>query len=297
MIVILITLEDGKIMDKLDSLMPDVVHIVRDKGTERPYSGNYLEPYKKGTYLCRRCGLALFRADNQFFSSCGWPSFDDELPHAILKLADKDGIRTEIVCSRCHGHLGHVFEGEGLTSKNLRHCVNSLSIEFVEDNEVIDTEEAILAAGCFWGVQYYLDRLDGVIKTEVGYTGGQVDSPSYKQVCTKTTGHFEAIRVIYDIKKLSYESLLKYFFEIHDPTQVDGQGPDLGPQYLSAVFYFDEKQKQIAQQVIGLLEAKNFKVATQLLPVDIFWPAEEYHQEYYDRNEKLPYCHTRVKRF
>lgn len=284
-------------MDKLASLTPDVVHIVRDKGTERPFSGNYLEIYAKGTYLCRRCGLALFRADNQFTSSCGWPSFDDELPNAILCLPDKDGFRTEIVCKRCHGHLGHVFEGEGLTPKNLRHCVNSLAIEFVNSNEVNDTEEAILAAGCFWGVQYYLDRLDGVLKTEVGYCGGQIDNPNYKQVCTKTTGHLEAIRVVYDVNKLSYENLLKYFFEIHDPTQADGQGPDLGAQYLSAVFYFNEQQNKLAQQVIELLKAKNYDVATKLLPVSIFWPAEEYHQEYYDKNEKLPYCHTRVKRF
>lgn len=284
-------------MDKLDSLTPEVIHIVQDKGTERPYTGQYLEPYAVGTYLCRRCGLALFRADNQFTSSCGWPSFDDELPNAISQLPDKDGLRTEIICQRCHAHLGHVFEGEGLTDKNLRHCVNSLAIEFVKDNTVLDTGEAILAAGCFWGVQYYLDRLDGVLKTEVGYSGGELDYPSYKQVCTKTTGHLEVIRVVYDTKKLSYEDVIKYFFEIHDPAQVDGQGPDLGPQYLSAIFYFDDQQKQVAKQVIELLKSKGYQIATQLYPVVTFWPAEDYHQAYYDKNQKLPYCHTRVKRF
>lgn len=284
-------------LDKLKSLTPDSVHILRDKGTERPFSGKYLEPYARGTYLCRRCGLALFRADNQFLSACGWPSFDDQISDTVLLLPDADGRRTEILCKRCHGHLGHVFTGEGYTAKNLRHCVNSLSIEFVNDTQVLDTGEAILAAGCFWGVQYYLDRLHGVLKTEVGYSGGHLEAPDYKQVCNKTTGHLESIRVVYDVNKLSYEDLLKYFFEIHDPTQTDGQGPDLGPQYLSAVFYFDAEQHKIAEQVIALLKSKNYQVMTQLLPVCVFWPAEEYHQEYYDKTGKLPYCHTHVKRF
>ncbi|MFN7096726.1 MAG: bifunctional methionine sulfoxide reductase B/A protein, partial [Gammaproteobacteria bacterium] len=283
-------------MDKLNSLIPEIVHVVRDKGTEKPFTGKYQVPYAKGTYLCRRCGLALFRADNQFTSSCGWPSFDGELANTVLCVPDRDGVRTEIMCQRCHAHLGHIFEGEGLTSKNVRHCVNSLAIEFVEDNDVIDAGEAILAAGCFWGVQYYLERLDGVLKTEVGYSGGALDHPTYQQVCSKTTGHLEAIRVLYDKHKLTYEEVLKYFFEIHDPTQIDGQGPDRGPQYLSAIFYFDDMQKKIAQQVIDLLKSENFDVATSLLPVSTFWPAEEYHQDYYAKNKQAPYCHTWIKR-
>ncbi len=284
-------------MDKIKSLTPEIIFISQDKGTEKPFSGNYIEAVKHGTYLCRRCGLALFRADNQFTSSCGWPSFDDQLPNTIHEQKDADGRRMEIVCKRCHSHLGHVFTGENYTSKNLRHCVNSLVIEFVEDESVIDTEEASVAAGCFWGVQYYLDRLDGVLKTEVGYTGGHVEHPSYQQVCNGDTGHLEAIRIVYDRKKISYEQVLKYFFEIHDPTQHDGQGPDIGLQYLSAIFYFDAEQKKIAQQVITELQNLGVQVATQLLPVSTFWEAEEYHQDYYEKNEKSPYCHTYVKRF
>lgn len=284
-------------MDKINTLTPDIVAISRDKATERPFSGHYLEKQEQGTYLCRRCGLALFRADNQFTSSCGWPSFDDELPNAIQRKIDVDGRRTEILCHRCDSHLGHVFMGEGYTDKNLRHCVNSLAIEFVANESVLDTEEAILAAGCFWGVQYYLDRLDGVLKTEVGYTGGTVANPTYKQVCSKTTGHLEAIRVVYDINKISYEQIIKYFFEIHDPTQQDGQGPDHGPQYLSAIFYLNDAQQQMAMAVTQQLKDLGYSLATQLLSATVFWSAEDYHQAYYEKTGKAPYCHVYVKRF
>lgn len=285
-------------MDKLYSLTPAARAISVDKATQRPFTGEYLDkPKQAGTYLCRRCGLALFRADNQFTSSCGWPSFDDELPGAIAREVDADGRRTEILCQRCGGHLGHAFQGEAYTAKNLRHCVNSLAIEFVADNKVLDTEEAILAAGCFWGVQYYLERLPGVLKTEVGYTGGAIAHPTYEQVCGKKTGHLEAIRVVYDRSRLSYEDLIKYFFEIHDFTQVNGQGPDLGPQYLSGIFYFNEVQKKTAESIVQQLQKSGYTLATQLKPVSMFWPAEDDHQAYYEKTGKTPYCHTYTKRF
>jgi len=285
-------------MDKYASLTPEMLAILRDKATEAPFSGRYYEPSgAMGSYLCQGCGLALFRGDDQFTSSCGWPSFDNELPNAISRQTDADGIRTEILCRRCGGHLGHVFAGEGLTGKNLRYCVNSCAVDFVTNSSVVDTEEAIVAAGCFWGVQYYFDRLDGVLKTEVGYTGGSVTNPDYQTVCRHNTGHFEAIRVIYNPKKLSYTDILKYFFEIHDPAQSDGQGPDIGSQYLSAIFYFNDDQEKVAKAIIIELEQLGHKVATLLRPVTAFWPAEEYHQEYYIKTQKTPYCHRRVKRF
>lgn len=284
-------------LNKTASLTPEVLRIVNDKGTEPPFSGKFLEKATRGTYLCRRCGLALFRADNQFISACGWPSFDDELPHAIKRVLDADGQRTEILCQRCDAHLGHVFAGEYHTVKNLRHCVNSLVIEFVENNTVQDTEEAILAAGCFWGVEYYFQKLPGVLKTEVGYTGGRLAKPTYQQVGSHTSGHLEAIRVLYDKDHLSYPDVIKYFFEIHDFTQTDGQGPDKGPQYLSAIFYYNDEQKAAAQEIIHLLQQKKYQVATQLYPVTAFWPAENYHQAYYSKKQQQPYCHTHRKLF
>lgn len=278
--------------------LPDIIlAVVKNKGTEPPFSGAYDDFEESGTYLCRQCGLALFRAQTKFHSGCGWPSFDEEISQAVVRETDADGRRTEILCARCKAHLGHVFAGEGLTGKNTRHCVNSLSLDFVKDLTVNDTEEALFAAGCFWGVEYNLKRLPGVLKTEVGYTGGLKTSPTYQEVCAGNTGHYEAIRVIFDPTKIDYAAVVKYFFEIHDPTQTDGQGPDLGPQYLSAIFYYDDKQKQIATDVISQLEKMGYKVATNVLPVSTFWRAEKYHQDYYAKNASYPYCHTYVKKF
>lgn len=282
---------------KTDSLTPIVRDIMLDKATERPFTGEYEEFDQAGTYLCRQCGLALFRAQHKFHSGCGWPSFDEEIKNAVKREPDQDGQRTEILCARCNGHLGHVFHGEEYTNKNLRHCVNSLSLDFVANETIEDTAEAIFAAGCFWGVEYYFKKLPGVLKTEVGYSGGDHANPSYQDVCEKYTGHYEVIRVIYDPKKIDYETLTKYFFEIHDPTQTDGQGPDHGQQYLSRIFYYNEEQKNIAHHLIQQLTAKGCNVTTRLLPVDIFWRAENYHQDYYQKTGKQPYCHHYTKRF
>lgn len=278
-------------MNKVASLTPELLHVIRDKGTEPPYSHDY-ETVQKGTYLCRQCGLALFRGDNQFHSGCGWPSFDEEIPDAVKQVPDRDGRRTEILCRRCGAHLGHVFTGEQLTLKNTRHCVNGLSLDFVADQKVLDTEEAMFAAGCFWGVEALFKKLPGVVKTEVGYSGGHTDHPNYQDICRGDTGHYEVLRVIYDKKLLSFEQLCKYFFEIHDFSQNDGQGPDIGLQYQSRIFYYDEPQKEIALMLIKLLQTQGYSVATQILPVSTFWPAEDYHQDYYGKNGHRPYCHT-----
>lgn len=284
-------------MHKYAALTPDVIHILKNKYTEQPFSGKYHNTFSKGSYLCCGCGAVLFHGDSQFHSGCGWPSFDDEVSGSIKRIPDIDGRRTEIVCACCEGHLGHVFTGEKFTDKNVRHCVNSLAIEFVKNTTVKKTEEAIVAGGCFWGVQYLLDQLPGVLLTEVGYTGGDVANPTYHEVCRNHTGHVEAVRVVYDAEKISYETIMKYFMEIHDPTQQDGQGPDRGSQYLSRIFYFDEKQKKIAHDIIQQLVQKGFDIATNIKPVKTFWPAEEAHQHYYEKNKLAPYCHHRVKRF
>lgn len=283
--------------NKTAALTPAQIAIIQNKATEYPFSGEYNDLEAPGTYLCRQCGLALFRADAKFHSGCGWPAFDAAVADHVKTLPDADGRRTEILCSRCEAHLGHVFSGEGFTPNNTRHCVNSISLDFVKDLHVMDTEEAILAAGCFWGVEYYLKRLTGVVKTEVGYIGGHLQNPDYAAVCSGESGHYEAVRVVYDKAKLSYAQLIRFFFEIHNPTQTDGQGPDLGEQYLSAIFYYDEKQKQLAQQVMAILTEQGLKIATALKPVSSFWPAERYHQDYYTKQQKQPYCHFYTKRF
>ncbi len=284
-------------MDKSKSLTPDILKITKEKGTEYQFSGVLNSNEKQGTYLCRQCGRALFRSHSKFHSSCGWPSFDEEIQNTIEKIPDNDGNRTEILCSRCHSHLGHVFLGEGFTNKNLRHCVNSLSLEFVENSQIIDTEEGIFAAGCFWGVEYYFKKLNGVLKTEVGYIGGHKNYPSYEDICSKKSGHLEAIRVIFNNTILKYEDVIKYFFEIHNPTQTNGQGPDIGEQYLSAIFVYDEIQKDISKNCIQILKNKKMNIATKILEMNTFWPAENYHQNYYEKNKHSPYCHVYRKLF
>src|SRR5580692_6344569 len=131
---------------KTKSLSQNIIDIIHNKATEHPYTNEYNDTQDQGTYLCRQCGLALFRSQTKFHSGCGWPSFDEEISDAVKHETDADGRRTEILCSRCNAHLGHVFHGEQFTSKNTRHCVNSLSLDFVADNTVLDTEEAIFAA-------------------------------------------------------------------------------------------------------------------------------------------------------
>lgn len=283
--------------DKLDSLVDPIYEIIVNKGTEKPGSGELNDFDGKGTYLCRRCGLALYRAQTKFHSGCGWPSFDEAIEINVKRIPDKDGRRTEIVCNRCQAHLGHVFIGEHYTTKNTRHCVNSLSMDFVANETVEDTMEAIFAAGCFWGVEYYFKKLPGVLKTEVGYTGGQEKYPSYEMVCRHQTHHVEAIRVVFDPAKVSYQKLVKYFFEIHDFSQKDGQGPDIGEQYLSVAFYYDLEQKAILEKVIQTLIRGGFTVATHIKPVSSFWRAEDYHQDYYAKTGKQPYCHVHRKIF
>lgn len=156
------------------------------------------------------------------------------------------------------------------------------------------TEEAIFAAGCFWGVQYYFDEVPGVVETEVGYTGGHTDNPSYEQVLTHTTGHAEATRIVFDPEKVSYQTLLKQFFRMHDPTQLNRQGPDVGDNYRSAIFYKDESQRQLAEKLIKELnDSGKFKkpIVTTLEKYTRFWPAEDFHQKFSQRTGR-GICHV-----
>lgn len=156
---------------------------------------------------------------------------------------------------------------------------------------------AYFAGGCFWGVEHYLEQLDGVVSVESGYMGGHVESPSYEQVSSQTSGHLETVRVRFDSAQIDYSAVAKRFFEIHDPTQVDGQGPDIGPEYRSAIFYTNDEQKQATEALIEALVGRGYDVATELREAGVFWPAEDYHQDYYAKTGKAPYCHSRVRRF
>lgn len=294
-----LTLAQEKKME-YNKLTPEEERVIINKGTERPFTGKYNDYKEKGTYICKRCNAPLYKSDDKFDSHCGWPSFDDEIQGAVKRIPDPDGMRIEILCNNCGAHLGHVFEGEEHTPKNVRHCVNSISLNFVPAQSVkneVKTQKAFFAGGCFWGTEHFLQKAAGVIDTKAGYMGGHKKNPTYKEVCSGNTGHIETVEVIFDPNKTSFEKLAKLFFEIHDPTQVNRQGPDIGEQYKSVVFYVDDQQKQTTEKLIKILKGKGLKVATELTKADTFWEAEVYHQDYYDKKGGQPYCHSYVKRF
>ena len=283
---------------KFNELTQEEKQVILYKATERPFTGELLDNKEKGTYVCKQCDAPLYKSEAKFESHCGWPSFDDEIKGAVKRIPDADGRRTEIVCANCGGHLGHVFEGEGFTAKNTRHCVNSISMKFVPE-KTSTTETAYFASGCFWGTEYHFMKAPGVRATTVGYMGGRTQNPTYKEVCTGTTGHVETTEVLFDTSKTSYEDLIKLYFETHDFTQVGGQGPDIGDQYRSVIFYVNEEQKKMAEKYIQILTDRGYKVATELKPAENneFWAAEDYHQEYYDKKNGTPYCHIYRKIF
>ena len=270
--------------------------IIVGKGTEAPYSGRYNDFFHAGLYLCRQCGSPLYRSDDKFNSGCGWPAFDDAFDGAVKQTTDPDGHRNEITCARCDGHLGHVFHGEKLTPRNTRHCVNSRSMSFVASDDP-RFGRALVAGGCFWGVEYYLRQIDGVLYTTVGYCGGATTTPVYEQVCGGNTGHAEAVEVIFDPGRTSYEDILRVFLETHDPTQLNRQGPDIGSQYRSAIFYYNTAQREVGDRLLKTLRLKGYDVVTELKPAGRFWPGEGYHRQYYQKKGSQPYCHQRVKRF
>ena len=280
-----------------NKLTPEEEAVIIQKGTETPFTGKFHDHWEKGTYVCKRCNAPIYKSVDKFDSHCGWPSFDDEIPGAVKRLPDADGIRTEILCNKCGAHLGHVFIGEGLTEKDVRHCVNSISMSFVPVEKDEKYEKAYFAGGCFWGVEYYFRNAVGIVSTTAGYIGGNKENPTYSEVCSGKTGHAEAIEVVYNTELTSYEKIATLFFEIHDPTQINRQGPDIGEQYRSAVFYMDNHQKQTAEKLIKILKDKGYEVVTEVIAAGSFWKAEDYHQDYYSKKNGQPYCHFYQKRF
>lgn len=276
-------------------LSPADYHVLREKGTEQPYTGSLLYNKEKGIYCCKACGSELFSSDMKFDSQCGWPSFDNEIAGGkIIKQADTSFgmIRTEIICAKCGSHLGHLFD-DGPTSTGLRYCTNSASLKFekAEDNSKSDT--AVLAGGCFWCLEGIYNRVKGVISVESGYAGGTIENPSYNEVCEGYTGHAECVKIVFNPEIISFEDLLIIFFSIHDPTSLNRQGADIGTQYRSAIFYTNNAQKSIAEKVIKkMVEEKIFAepIVTTLESHKIFYKAEKYHQGYYDLNKNQPYC-------
>jgi peptide methionine sulfoxide reductase msrA/msrB len=282
------------------ALTEEQYYILREKGTEAPYSGKLLMNKDSGVYKCSACGNILFTSDRKFDSHCGWPSFDEEVAggRIITKTDHSHGMtRTEIMCARCGGHLGHLFD-DGPTSTGKRYCVNSVSLEFVDAKSLAKKQESnidtlTLGGGCFWCIEAVFQQMKGVISAESGYSGGTVANPSYAEVCTGATNHAEVVQIIFDKNITSMEDILKVFFTVHNPTTLNKQGADEGTQYRSVIYYRGEQQKNTAETIIAALEqakAYDDPIVTKVEPFKVFYKAELSHQDYYENNKNKGYC-------
>lgn len=295
--------------NKYNELTKEEQRIIIEKGTEYPNTGKYNKHYEEGTYICKQCNQELYHSSSKFNSNCGWPSFDDEIEGAVKRVLDSDGRRTEITCSNCLGHLGHVFVGENFTPKNTRHCVNSLSMKFIPKGEIIperisleepESQDTItFGAGCFWCVEVLFQKLKGVSHVESGYASGKIKNPTYKMVCQGNTGSVEVAQIVYDSSIISTEKLIDIFFHIHDPTTLNRQGNDIGDQYRSVIFYHNTEQKTIAEEVFKRIDSSKLwdnPIVTSIEPINNYSTAEDYHQNYYNNNASTNgYCNMVIR--
>jgi len=280
-------------------LSPDLYAVAREADTERAFTGTMWNSEAKGTYYCAACGYKLFKSTQKFTSSCGWPSFFEQLNKESITFKPDNSYgmqRTEALCGRCNSHLGHLFD-DGPEPTGKRYCMNAISLDFVPDSVANESkgnlETIVLGGGCYWCVEAVYDNLQGVKSVYSGFAGGTVENPSYEEVCTGKTGAAEVVEITYDKSITNLDEIFKVFFTVHDPTTLNRQGADVGTQYRSAIFYKNEDQKKTAQSIIDELNASKVyssKIVTTLEPFKKFYKAEEYHQNYYENNKDKPYC-------
>ncbi len=309
---------DRPSFDELRRMLdPLQFEVTQENGTERAYSNKYYNNDKDGIYVDIVSGEPLFSSLDKYDSGSGWPAFTRPLVSDYVT-EHKDGSagmqRIEVRSKMADSHLGHVFE-DGPDPTGLRYCINSASMRFIpvdqleeegygtftalfesdEDARASETTGvAVLAGGCFWGMEEIIRSIDGVIDTEVGYTGGHVKNPDYQVVSSKKSGHAEAVRIVFDPEKLGYEEILGYFFRMHDPTTVNRQGNDIGTSYRSAIFYQDERQREIAERVKAEVDRSGKwkePIVTEITKAGPFYSAEDYHQDYLVKNPNGYTCH------
>lgn len=294
--------------------------VTRQNETERPFSGVYDKHFEPGIYVDVVSGEALFSSLDKYDAGCGWPAFtraiDDQ---SVAESADlSHGMRrVEVRSRRADSHLGHVFEDGPPARGGLRYCINSAALRFVPLDAMAaqgygrylkrfseaglhpvvepTAESIVLAGGCFWGMQALLRGIDGVIETRVGYCGGSLPNATYQAVRRGDTGHAEAVRVVFDPRRITLKSLLTdWFFRMHDPTTPDRQGNDIGPNYRSAIFYADENQAATAHEAIRAAAASGrwaAPIVTTVEPVRNWSDAEEAHQDYLQKHPNGYTCH------
>lgn len=300
-------------------LTPLQYRVTQLEGTERPFENTYWDNKKHGIYVDIVSGEPLFSSLDKFKSGTGWPSFTRPIAGTKIKEVKDTSHgwnRVEVRSPLADSHLGHVFD-DGPKPTGLRYCINSAALRFVpakelhragysryvaafvaagklskEDAQAVRKERAILAGGCFWGMEEIIRQIPGVISTEVGYTGGKTKNPTYKTL--KGSNHAEAVEIVFDANILSFEELLLWFFRMHDPTTKNRQGNDVGPSYRSAIFFTSPEQEKIARKVIKKVDAaKHYPrpIVTEVTKATKFTAAEDYHQDYLQKNPKGYTCH------
>jgi peptide methionine sulfoxide reductase msrA/msrB len=280
-------------------LAPDLYAVARNADTERAFTGKMWNSETKGTYYCATCGNKLFKSDQKFTSSCGWPSFFEQENKESITFKDDNSYgmrRVEANCGRCDSHLGHLFD-DGPEPTGKRYCMNAVSLDFVpekiEEVSNQNLETITLAGGCYWCVEAVYENLIGVENVVSGFAGGTVENPSYEAVCSGITGAAEVVEVTYDKTVTNLDEIFKVFFTVHDPTTLNRQGADVGTQYRSTIFFRNETQKKAAQNIIVELNAAKVyasKIVTTLEPFTKFYKAKDAHQNYYNNNKNQPYC-------
>jgi peptide methionine sulfoxide reductase msrA/msrB len=308
-----------------EKLTPEQYAVTQQCGTEPPFRNAFWDNHEPGLYVDVVSGEPLFSSTDKFDSGSGWPSFTRPVEPNVMEKRDasRGMIRTEVRSRQGDSHLGHVFEDGPSDRGGLRYCINSASLRFIPASRLQaegygayarlfaragaegsegpavapaeDREVAILAGGCFWGMEDILRKIPGVLETEAGYTGGWLPNPRYEDTHGSKSGHAESVRIVFDPRKLGYEELLeKWFFRMHDPTTPNRQGNDVGTQYRSAIFYLDDGQKAAAEAVKKRVQASGRwkgTIVTEIAKASTWYPAEDYHQDYLVKHPGGYTCH------
>lgn len=301
--------------DNKHHLTPLQRHVMFENGTEQPFDNGYWDNKQQGIYVDAINGEPLFSSQDKFDSGSGWPSFTQPIGSQVIneKPDNSHGMtRIEVRSQASDIHLGHVFNDGPPEQGGLRYCINSAALKFIPQQNLeqlgytkylnmfanstaVNEQRAILAGGCFWGMEDLFAKLSGVIDVVSGYTGGNIANPTYDIVKLGTSNHAESVAVTFDANKVSYADLLKFFFKIHNPTTLNRQGNDIGTQYRSAIFYLDTQQQDIANNVIEKANKSGVfhgKLVTALENFNIFYEAEEYHQNYLTKYPNGYTCHA-----